>query len=220
MLMTTLPEESSSRSCRHRPLATIVPASPPPTMRIPFAILLPPMVLLCCSSMKKQFQRRLSLFRFAHDNAPVAILLRDADHLVVNLFDPFRNIFGRALVARQHFYFIADIDELQACDQLHERTGTVGAAGIYFRSLTHRPHASPCSYIVINCPFSASDRNLVSPSAPSNRPSTKWSISHPLTSSAIEQTHILRSPSSLPCWNSLRASGAFFSLSNLEKAPP
>ena len=38
IVSATLPEDTSSRSCRHSPLATIVPARPPPTIRIFFAI--------------------------------------------------------------------------------------------------------------------------------------------------------------------------------------
>src|SRR3974390_2047231 len=89
MVMAAAPEASSSRNCRHSPFATMVPASPPPTIRICLAI--EPSLLKSSPGL---------LFRFPHNDAPVSVLLRDADHLVTDLLDPFRNILDRALVAR------------------------------------------------------------------------------------------------------------------------
>src|SRR6516165_8570626 len=176
ILIATLPDQSSSRNCRHRPLATIVPARPPPTMSMFFAIVSSPSVTSVVeASLCRHRQTSNVLFCFAHHDAPVALLLGDAHRLVANLVDPLRDVLNRSFVARPYLHLVAHFDELEHRNQLHQRTGAECAARIDLLLHAHWLLA----YKVTNWPLSASDKNLVRPSAPSNRSSCKCSISQP-----------------------------------------
>src|SRR6266496_2402080 len=122
MVIRTLPLLSSALSRRARLFAKIVPPMPPPMISILILRLLLP---------------TRCLLGLAYDDVPDAVLLPRFEEVVLDLVDPLGDIGCRALVGRQHFQLVADLNHLHRRDQLHERAGTETSPRIHDSSVGH-----------------------------------------------------------------------------------
>ena len=89
VMVTLRPTAFRCAGAGHSPLATMVPASPPPTMRI---LLRHCFLLLRVASRSARRCEAPFLFRFSHDDAPIAVVLGHADQFVMHFVDPFRDV--------------------------------------------------------------------------------------------------------------------------------
>src|ERR1022692_1778681 len=122
-----------------------------------------------CGRLFGRLSRWSASFRFSDHDAPMAIGFVDRYELVMDFFDPGGNVRGRALVGRPDLDLVADRCMPERADQFHQWPRTKGAARVDHLSFSHR-RCRP--YKVTSWPASASDRNFVNPSGPSNSFST------------------------------------------------
>src|SRR6266566_5820599 len=102
---------------RARRLATMVPPTPPPTIRTCWGITMPP------SS---------TLVGFPRDEAGVPLLRERSNKFVFGLLYPGRDVFGGTRVAGEHGQHTADRQRLHPPDKFHQWPGAEAAARINF----------------------------------------------------------------------------------------